>query len=121
MKNVPEIFGHPFWCGKIKRRVAKKILNRKRYNLMRYFFKNRSKFINPNMLVNDCTGYNGAVLETDPVYRRLGKGWILVDVDMTTANTSCSLTHCGIKPELTQSEIEARKKSFIKNWTLGEP
>jgi hypothetical protein len=119
--SVPTIFGCPLWLGKIKRRVAKKYLNRWSIG---YQLRKRGKLIatlDIGDLINDCSGFNGTIIEIDPMYRRVAGGDVLVDVDLTTSNTGCSLTSCGVTEEQPREVVEANHLSFLENWFFGEP
>jgi hypothetical protein len=121
---IPTILGFPLWRGKIKRRVAKKYLRRFRHEwMLKRDIQAAMSKLDVGDLINDCTGLNGKILEMDAFYYRIGtgKGAILMDVDIQTANSGCSLTHCGVEPALPREYIEARKVAFLKEWTLGEP
>jgi hypothetical protein len=117
--NIPLVFGYPLWFGNIKRRVAKKYLNR--WSLGR-LVKHRGKMLaslDIGDLINDCTGFNGEIVSIDPSYRRIAGGYVLVDIDLATANTGCSLVSCGVTEERPREEIEAATLSFLQEWTLG--
>lgn len=119
--SVPTIFGYPLWGGKIKRRVAKKYLNR--WRLGKLINKLGLKYfdLKEGDLVNDCTGFNGSIIEIEPYYHPVGRAMVMVDVDLTTSNTGCSLIHCGVCHPLSREEIEKQTLSFLENWTFGEP
>jgi hypothetical protein len=120
---IPTILGCPLWKGKISKRLAKKYL-RKFQNSWMLKSNVQKEMANLDIgdYINDCTGLNGQIKEIFPIYRRIGmgKGAVLIDVDITSANTGCSLCHCGIQPAQSQKDIEDRKLSFAKNWILGE-
>lgn len=115
--TVPTIFGFPLWRGHIKRRVAKKYLA---VSLLRRSRQLRNTGVGD--YVNDCSGKNGKILSVSPIYRRIGKGKgaFLLDVDLQTENTGCSLLSCGVEPKLSREVIEARHLSFLKGWVLGD-
>jgi hypothetical protein len=120
---IPTMFTFPLWKGKIKKRVAKKRL--KRFSngwMMEPQAQAKLSSLRVGDFVNDCTGNNGKIKKLYPIYRRIGKGHgaVLLDVDLDTTNTSCSLCSCGIEPKLTREHIEARKVEFLKEWTLGD-
>lgn len=115
-----KICGFPIWRG-MKRRVAKKYFKGYRKFMLRAFDYANIKI---GDYVNDCTGYNGKIISMEPVYCHIGKtgkGSILVDVDIQTTNTGCSLTYCGVYPALPQQEVEAKAIDFHRNWTLSQP
>lgn len=120
---VPKMFGAPLWRGHIKKRVAKKWLRYFRNNWM-LNPRNQKDFANLTIgdFVNDCTGKNGRVTEIKPVYRRIGKGKgsVLLDIDLMTTNTGCSLCSCGIEPKLSREEVERRTVEFAREYWLGE-
>ena len=119
MSAVPCLFGFPLWRGKIKRRVAKK-------HLPKWFLRRdvQKKFgaLGLGDFINDCSGNNGRILEMTPCYARLARcrGQVLCDVDFVTTNTGCSLRSCGIEPKLAREEVERRKVTFAREWTLDE-
>jgi hypothetical protein len=117
---TPTICGYPIWTGKIKRRVAKKYLGKTILLLSKNV---EMANIDIGNFVNDCTGFNGRVTDMIATYRGIGKGrgQILLDIDINTTNTSCSLCHCGVESKVSRDEVEARSIDFMKNWTLGEP
>ena len=118
-KSTPLVFGFPAWYGRIKARVAKKYLHR--YPI-HYFVEQHNVFgsLKVGDYINDCSGYNGAITAIEPDYLHISRGEVLYDVDIQTSNTSCSLIHCGIEPELPRQEIILRKMSFIEQWVLGQ-
>jgi hypothetical protein len=71
-------------------------------------------------LINDCTGFNGVVLNIEPDYYPVNRGNVMFDVSLTTENTGCSLTHCGIEPPLPRDEIEKNHIHFMENWFFGD-
>ena len=120
MKNIPTLFNFPLWDGNIKRRVAKKYLNRwcigKRFKL----FSTKFATLGVGDLVNDCSGFNGEIRQVNPEYFPVRGGFILRNVNIITTNTGCSLIHCGVEPELSREDVEARHLDTIENWTLGK-
>ena len=120
-KNIPMLFGFPLWDGPIKSRLAKKYLNR--WSIGHFLKKDvRAKFGNLKVgdLINDCTGFNGAIIEIQPEYIHRFGAWLLTDIDLQTENTVCSLTACGIEPELSRDVCEARHLSFLEDWVFGK-
>lgn len=117
---APTLFGFPLWEGRIRKRVAKKYLNRRTigYLYRRY----RTHFANAGVgtIINDCSGFNGDVINITPYYWRAPGGDVLGDIDFTTTNTGCSLIHCGIEPELPREEVEARHLQYLEGWFFGE-
>ncbi len=121
MKNVPKFFGFPLWTGNVKKRVAKKYLNREVIKAHVKRFQKTFANIGVGDLINDCTGFNGEIVRIDPEYGFIPNGMILCNVDFQTTNTGCSLIHCGVSAELPQEVVETRALDFIENWTLGKP
>ena len=121
--TTPLMFGFPLWKGRIKRRVAKKYI---RFFGNAWFMRSavQAKFARLGLgdFVNDCSGMNGRLLEIHPVYRRVasGRGSVLLNVDLQTTNTGCSLCGCGIEPKLSRDEVERRKVEFAKSWALDD-
>ena len=58
--------------------------------------------------------------EIKPVYRNIGRGFILIDLDITTTNTGCSFRSCGCEPKRSQNEIETKSIGFLREWVLGK-
>lgn len=88
------------WKGKLNKRKAKKFINNL-YSVHKIKrFSRWLKFANYKVgdLVNDCSGLNSKITEIKGVYKRVAKGYVLMDVDLVTTNVSCSLRHCGIEP-----------------------
>lgn len=87
-----------------------------------YFVRHRKEFqLVVGDLINDCTGFNGEILEIEPSYFPFGKGELLFDIDFTTKNTGCSLIHCGIEPEIPRGKVEKHHLSYLMNWVFAEP
>lgn len=122
-KMIPTILGFPLWKGRIKNRVAKKHL-KKLLNgwMLGKYAQQHMAHLKVGDFVNDCSGKNSRIVEMHPIYHRIGKGYgsVLLDVDLQTGNTGCSLTHCGVEPKLPREVIEKRMLQHIKEWTLGE-
>lgn len=118
---IPQLYGYPIWFGRVKRRVAKKRLKRWRNSWMLSRAVQQGCQLSIGDMVNDCTGRNGKILETDAYYRRVSFGWVLFDIDFQTSNTGCSLRNCGVEPALTREQIEARMADYIREWVLSEP
>jgi hypothetical protein len=117
---IPIILGFPLWRGKIKNRVAKKILTRWRQGWMLH-----SKMSNLGIgdFVNTCTGYNSRIGKLTPEYFTINSngGQILGDITIESDKCGhCSLSNCGVEPKLSQEEIEKRKVEFLREYTLGE-
>lgn len=120
MKNIPTIFGYPLWEGKIKRRIAKKYLNSWSFGKHVKYWTETFATYGVGSIINDCSGYNGKIVDMWPNYRPLlGKGWILVGVDFTTTNTGCSLLHCGIEKALTREQIETSQLQSLTDWLVN--
>lgn len=100
---IPAIIGRPLWFGKIKRRVAKKHLS---VSLRNSSLAN----VKRGDLIFSCTGFNVRVAETRPYYKRVGKGFVLTDIEITTDSGGlCSLIHCGV-------EAPHSREDIIKSW-----
>jgi hypothetical protein len=113
MASVPQILGVPLWRGRIKRRVAKKWLRRFRNSWM---LKSPLRKLRVGDAVNDCSGQNGKVLTVRGYYSHK----VLVDVDIQTESTGCSLRSCGISPAWPPGEVQRAYVEFLRTWTLGE-
>lgn len=117
-------FDWPVVSGMTKR-IAKK-------NISRYFrrrakaagFRSATKYLawrlkgierlDTGDLVQDCTGLNGRIKETYPTYIEVGKGLILIDVDLTMEDgRGCSMYHCGVTTPKTYEEAEAYRDSVV--------
>lgn len=118
---IPRIFGQPLWKGRIKRRTAKKHLRRFQERILHLSAQKSYAALGLGDFVNDCTGENGRILEISPIYGSVGqgRGAILLDIDLITENTGCSLCHCGIEPKIPREEVERRMIAYAKGWTLG--
>lgn len=113
------ILGFPLWRGKIKRRVAKKYFNRYRLAWMLQTKATAAYKLTIGDYVNDCSGFNGKIQSLEPAYRQVGKGSILIDVDLQTTNTGCSLNSCGVEPALSRELIETQQAEHLREWSLG--
>lgn len=115
-KRIPTLFGCPLWMGKIKKRVAKKYLNR--WSIGYIAKHNLAKFskLGVRDLINDCSGFNVEITKVNPEYVHVGKGKVLIDITFDTDGGSCSLTHCGIESELSREEVEKQHVEFLQSW-----
>lgn len=110
------LFGCPLWLGKIKKRVAKKYINR--WSIGYIAKHNLAKFskLGVGDLINNCSGFNVLITKINPEYVHVGNGKVLIDITFDTDSGSCSLTHCGIKSELSREEVEKQHVEFLKSW-----
>lgn len=116
MSKVPTLFGQPLWYGRIKKRVAKKYLNRWSIGyILRY---NQKKFATLGIgdLINNCSGFNVEITEIEPEYRSVGNGFVLSGIHFWTSRGGCSLCHCGIEAELSRENIEQEHVKFLKEY-----
>jgi len=67
-------------------------------------------------LVNDCTGFNSPVLKAKPIYKRTKRGKVLIDLDLTTVETTCSFYHCDVEPPLSAFKIRERCDIDLEAW-----
>jgi hypothetical protein len=120
--KTPTLFGFPVWKGKIKRRTVKKYLCRFRRSwFLQKYAQREFSILNIGDFVNDCTELNGRILQIFPAYYYVrGGGSVLVDIDLQTTNTSCSLVSCGIEPKLSREKIEIRRIEHLKWWALDD-
>lgn len=124
---APKAFGYPLWYGKIKKRIAKKKINkyRKQFYMGKLYtpFMRLCGFSNygPGSLINDCSGLNIEIKTVDPEYRFTKKGAWLSDFDIQgTPHGSCSFFHCGVDHPITQEQAEKVRQEMVKVWTGSE-
>ena len=111
--------GHPLWIG-MRRRVAKKWLNR-RPGDMHARLRAMRDLANGD-LVTDCTGMNGRLLRIEPVYWRVGRrGRVLMDFELTTTNTMCSMYHCGVAPARSYEQLVAYRDQVLRRFAAHDP
>jgi hypothetical protein len=115
---IPTILGFPLWKGKIKRRVAKKYLSKFKQTWM--LKADHLSRLGIGDFVNNCSGFNDLILKMRPQYVACGGGQVIIDVDLMTENTGCSLCCCGIEPKLSREVVEQRLVDHYRKWTLGE-
>lgn len=128
-KSIPTVFGCPLWYGKISRKVAKRYLASFKYSMMDTYRWQKKIIVNGKPfnetvigdLVNDCSGFNVEVKDIRPEYRNVGKGYVLIGIDLTNHNGgSCSIKHCGVEPPKSREAIEKEHVKFLKEYDLGE-
>jgi hypothetical protein len=111
---IPQVMGYPLWCGRIKKRVAKKYL---RLTFRDREFLSLMASIGEGDLVNDCRMANVRIKELAPQYVRRAGGYVLNDVLITDDKGSgCSLIHCGVKPGKSREEILERHEASNAYW-----
>lgn len=116
MVASPRVFGHPLWVG-VKRRVAKKHINRHGRNMLQRLLKLAETSSSGNNLVYACTGLNCKVTRVEPSYRRVGNGRVLWDLDFETDKGGCSLYHCGVDAPISYEEALAHRDRVVQRWT----
>lgn len=119
--KAPTIIGCPLWLGPIKPRVAKKWLRRFHNDWMLHH--PLLSHLTIGDIINTCSGLNSKILSVKPDYISIGttgRCHVLVDVDIMTTDTGCSLSHCGVEPALPREVIEARFKDSALEWTLTD-
>lgn len=99
-----KLFGFPLVGGRVKKRVARKYLNR-RFPWWREAVKLFGN-LGVGDLVNDCSAFNVVITELEPDYSSIGssyrrygrvcRGFVLRDVDIYSARNSASLRNCGV-------------------------
>jgi hypothetical protein len=68
-------------------------------------------------LIHDCSAFNARVAKVEPFYRRVGRGFVLADIDITNdKGGSCSFTHCGVEPGWTRENILRYWAENLKFW-----
>jgi hypothetical protein len=102
--SAPKVFGFPLWTG-LKKRIAKKHLRRER-DFRRRLLEDMAG-LKIGGLYQNCSGLNHRVKQVTPVYRRVGKGRVLVDLDFeATDGSCCSFFHRGVMLPLSYEEAE---------------
>lgn len=117
--KVPTCFGFPMWKGKIKKRVAKKRINRRwKPKYGKSHFSRMKEFANYGIgdLINDCTAFNVKITELDPDYWQFGSGEVLMNVDIRSALNSASFWHCGIEHPKSYKDLKAQIEKDIEAW-----
>jgi hypothetical protein len=117
---IPKVMGFPLYRGRIKKRLLKKLMVHMDWSTL-----DRCTIGLANIkigdFVSDCSGFNGKILDMAPNYWRFTKHYQrLIDVDIYTTNSSCSVCNCAIGLPKTQLEIETYVLGFIKKWIFGE-
>ncbi|MGW8177461.1 MAG: hypothetical protein ACWGQW_01485 [bacterium] len=110
-------FGFPAWT-RTKRRIAKKIIN----SYGRNIFDRWQQFstLRVGDLVRTCDGLNSKVVSVEPVYVQVGKGKVLIDLDITTDKTSCSVFHCGVSLPISYEEALSYRDKIIAAWSSND-
>lgn len=120
MRKIPTLFDCPLYVN-MKRRVAKKYLNR----WMRQHFSSDSKRmwnwiaamenVKEGDLVHTCSGFNGKIIEITPQYRSVGNGAVLVDVDLWTTTGGCSALCCGVGHPITYEQAQESLRRVLSH------
>ena len=124
--SVPVLFGCPLYKN-MKRRVANKYIKHfwRGRSLNSDYWSEWSKRIGHlkvGDLFRDCSGANVRITYTEPRYRGIGNGQILVEIDIGThLGGSCGLFSCGPDVAITQAEAESYRREILnrpdaKNW-----
>lgn len=116
--EIPNIFGFPIWVN-LKRRIAEKHL--KKYTLFRLWKKQAQtqavSQLGVGDWINDCSGYNTCIVELVGVYRPVGKGSVLMDIEIKNERGGyCSVAHCGVEPAILRPELEKNKLELYQYW-----
>ncbi len=107
--------GYPLWFGRVKRRVAKKYLQRPIWRDKRFL--HAMADVAPGDLIHDCSSFNVRSTHFKPRYRRVGRGYVLVDIDITnTLGGGCSFVHCGVEPAWPRSHIIRYWETRLPLW-----
>lgn len=122
---IPKFFNCPIWFGKVKNRIAKKHIH---YGMRKFIHFNKihrsyyDKISNLDVgdIVHNCSGMNGRILEINPIYRNISKGFYLKDISFTFENTNCSMLHCSIEPAYSREVIENNFILYMENWFFKE-
>ena len=113
---IPKVLGCPLWFGKIKRRVAKKYLGKGSVWRDTKFLAKMAD-MKEGDLFRDCSAFNVRLAEIEPFYRKVGKGWVLMDIDLTNdKGGSCSFYHCGVEPAWSREDTLAYWVESVKHW-----
>ena len=110
--NNPKPFGFPFIVGRVKKRLAKKILNRRGRDMIKRFHKLQALKVGD--LVSDCSGYNDKIVSVEPEYRSTKHGEVLIDLDFRLEKMSCSMYHCGIDLPMSYEKAKVQLEDFKK-------
>lgn len=111
---IPTLFGFPLWYGKIKNRVAKKYLI---HNLRIKDYINPVSQLKVGDFVRNCSGFNIKIAKLTPEYFRVGKGFVLYDVEIINSNGGCcSFINCSIEPALPRDKIIERYEKMLEYW-----
>jgi hypothetical protein len=114
--SIPTLFGYPLWYGNIKRRVAKKYINRRSIGYINKYSGEKFRQLDIGDMINSCSGLNSTIKEIDPCYINYAGGKVLVDIDFTTSSGGCSLTSCGVSAAKSQQEVEKNWLVFANYW-----
>lgn len=117
---IPYVMDCQLWYGRVKNRVAKKYL--------RDCFRNKKLVaamadIKEGDLVRNCSGFNMRVGKISPCYVKVGKGSVLLDIDLESdTGAGCSFAHCGIEPAWTREATVRWWEESCKYWlSVGDP
>jgi len=119
------LFGYPI-SKNLRRRIAKKYFNRY-WQTDKDYLEYLKQFENVKVgdLVNTCTGLNGIITAIEPDYIQVGKGELLLSIDLDTSVGGCNFRHCGIQLPKTKQEIEKKIKEYLEypyarqaNWDI---
>lgn len=118
---IPQVLGCPLWFGRIKNRVAKKHLPGKIWRDKKFLA--MVSDLKEGDLIRDCSSFNVKITKINPLYRQVGKGWVIYDIDITNdKGGSCSFSHCGVEPAWTRKDILAYWEEALKYWReQGDP
>lgn len=103
-------FGFPLILGQVKRRLAKKIINRRGRDMLKRFHKLQALKVGD--LVSDCSGYNDKIVSVEPEYRSTKHGEVLVDLDFRLEHNSCDMYHCGVDLPMSYEEAKKQLEAF---------
>jgi len=84
--------------------------------------------LKPGDLVNDCTGFNRYLIETEVEKLHRRDHWFVYDVLFEVSDEkgneeiagNCSLKHCGVGPPLDRDILEQEVLKFLEFW-LADP
>ena len=115
MKMKP--FGFPAW-SKTKKRIAKKIINKYGRNMFERFKVFSSYSVGD--LIRTCDGLNSKIVEIEPIYVYTRRGKILVDFEIITDKTFCSMYRCGVAPPISYEEALNYRNFIVKSWESND-
>jgi hypothetical protein len=110
--------GFPLYRN-MKRRVAKKhLLFKDDWDVLATMANTK-----PGDLIRDCSGFNVRIAKLFPMYRTVGNGQYLVDIDIENdKGGSCSFLHCGVEPAWSRADIVKYYEAMCEHWKkVGDP